>query len=112
MLCLEDAEPFPLGDSMDTTVYFVLGATALRYENGFSLPPGTLPCHCLLLSLSFRLPSGWLSLDKSVFQLVAQTVGASMWREAGPETEPPRTEPLEVLPTERPARGLSPHPPW
>ncbi|RMC16535.1 hypothetical protein DUI87_06472 [Hirundo rustica rustica] len=29
-----------------------------------------------------RLPSGWLSLDKSVFQLVAQTVGASMWREA------------------------------
>ncbi|KAJ7335110.1 hypothetical protein JRQ81_013051 [Phrynocephalus forsythii] len=28
-----------------------------------------------------RLPSGWLSLDRSVFQLMAQTVGASMWRE-------------------------------
>uniref|UniRef100_A0A8D0FHS7 RUN and SH3 domain containing 1 n=1 Tax=Strix occidentalis caurina TaxID=311401 RepID=A0A8D0FHS7_STROC len=59
-----------------------------------------------------RLPSGWLSLDKSVFQLVAQTVGASMWREAAPEPEPPQPEPPEVPPTARPARGLSPHPPW
>ncbi|XP_074711041.1 AP-4 complex accessory subunit RUSC2 isoform X3 [Strix uralensis] len=58
-----------------------------------------------------RLPSGWLSLDKSVFQLVAQTVGASMWREAAPEPEPPQPEPPEVPPTARPARGLSPHPP-
>ncbi|XP_075383223.1 AP-4 complex accessory subunit RUSC2 isoform X4 [Mycteria americana] len=58
-----------------------------------------------------RLPSGWLSLDKSVFQLVAQTVGASMWREAAPEPDPPRPEAPEVLPTARPARGLSPHPP-
>ncbi|XP_074787976.1 AP-4 complex accessory subunit RUSC2 isoform X3 [Athene noctua] len=57
-----------------------------------------------------RLPSGWLSLDKSVFQLVAQTVGASMWREAAPETEPPRPEPPEEA-TARPARGLSSHPP-
>ncbi|XP_053910277.1 AP-4 complex accessory subunit RUSC2 isoform X3 [Cuculus canorus] len=58
-----------------------------------------------------RLPSGWLSLDKSVFQLVAQTVGASMWREAAPEPEPPQPEPLEVPPAGRPARELSPHPP-
>uniref|UniRef100_A0A8C5RJZ2 RUN and SH3 domain containing 2 n=1 Tax=Laticauda laticaudata TaxID=8630 RepID=A0A8C5RJZ2_LATLA len=28
-----------------------------------------------------RLPSGWLSLNRSVFQLMAQTVGASVWRE-------------------------------
>ncbi|XP_059689705.1 AP-4 complex accessory subunit RUSC2 isoform X2 [Gavia stellata] len=53
-----------------------------------------------------RLPSGWLSLDKSVFQLVAQTVGASMWREATSEPEPP-----EVPTVVRPTRGLSPHPP-
>uniref|UniRef100_A0A8B9SBF3 RUN and SH3 domain containing 2 n=1 Tax=Apteryx owenii TaxID=8824 RepID=A0A8B9SBF3_APTOW len=58
-----------------------------------------------------RLPSGWLSLDKSVFQLVAQTVGASMWREAAPEPESQRTEPPEVSPEQRPARGLSPNPP-
>ncbi|KAK2512178.1 Rusc2 [Columba guinea] len=58
-----------------------------------------------------RLPSGWLSLDKSVFQLVAQTVGASMWREAAPEREPPQPESPEVPPVARPARGLSPHPP-
>ncbi|KAM7077566.1 AP-4 complex accessory subunit RUSC2-like isoform 6-T7 [Ciconia maguari] len=58
-----------------------------------------------------RLPSGWLSLDKSVFQLVAQTVGASMWREAAPEPDPPRPEAPEVPPAARPARGLSPHPP-
>ncbi|XP_069737213.1 AP-4 complex accessory subunit RUSC2 isoform X1 [Phaenicophaeus curvirostris] len=58
-----------------------------------------------------RLPSGWLSLDKSVFQLVAQTVGASMWREAAPEPETPQPEPLEVPPAGRPARELSPHPP-
>uniref|UniRef100_A0A8C3CNK7 RUN and SH3 domain containing 2 n=1 Tax=Cairina moschata TaxID=8855 RepID=A0A8C3CNK7_CAIMO len=58
-----------------------------------------------------RLPSGWLSLDKSVFQLVAQTVGASMWREAAPEPEPARAEPPEVSPLPRPARGLCPNPP-
>ncbi|XP_035419769.1 AP-4 complex accessory subunit RUSC2 isoform X3 [Cygnus atratus] len=58
-----------------------------------------------------RLPSGWLSLDKSVFQLVAQTVGASMWREAAPEPEPPRAEPPEVSPVPRPAQGLCPNPP-
>ncbi|NXY76520.1 RUSC2 protein, partial [Glareola pratincola] len=58
-----------------------------------------------------RLPSGWLSLDKSVFQLVAQTVGASMWREAAPEPEPAQPESPEVAAMARPARGLSPHPP-
>ncbi|XP_027521147.1 iporin isoform X3 [Corapipo altera] len=57
-----------------------------------------------------RLPSGWLSLDKSVFQLVAQTVGASMWREAAPEPEPPHPEPPEVPAAALPARGMSPHP--
>ncbi|XP_063175751.1 AP-4 complex accessory subunit RUSC2 isoform X3 [Chroicocephalus ridibundus] len=58
-----------------------------------------------------RLPSGWLSLDKSVFQLVAQTVGASMWREAAPAPEPAQPESPEVPAMARPARGLSPHPP-
>ncbi|KAM6392092.1 AP-4 complex accessory subunit RUSC2 isoform 3-T5 [Rhynochetos jubatus] len=58
-----------------------------------------------------RLPSGWLSLDKSVFQLVAQTVGASMWREAAPEPDPPRPEPPDVPPTAQRAQGLSPQPP-
>ncbi|NXS99508.1 RUSC2 protein, partial [Jacana jacana] len=58
-----------------------------------------------------RLPSGWLSLDKSVFQLVAQTVGASMWREPAPDSERPQPETSEVPPMGRPAQGLSPHPP-
>ncbi|XP_050185530.1 AP-4 complex accessory subunit RUSC2 isoform X3 [Myiozetetes cayanensis] len=57
-----------------------------------------------------RLPSGWLSLDKSVFQLVAQTVGASMWREAAPEPDPPQPETPEVPTAALPARGMSPHP--
>ncbi|NWH86596.1 RUSC2 protein, partial [Aegithalos caudatus] len=57
-----------------------------------------------------RLPSGWLSLDKSVFQLVAQTVGASMWREAAPEPDPPHPESPEAPAVARPARGMSPHP--
>ncbi|XP_048146519.1 AP-4 complex accessory subunit RUSC2 isoform X3 [Corvus hawaiiensis] len=57
-----------------------------------------------------RLPSGWLSLDKSVFQLVAQTVGASMWREAAPEPDPPHPEPSEAPAVAQPARGMSPHP--
>ncbi|XP_072269676.1 AP-4 complex accessory subunit RUSC2 isoform X2 [Pyxicephalus adspersus] len=34
-----------------------------------------------------RLPSGWLSLDKSVFQMVAQTVSAGIWGETAPEKE-------------------------
>ncbi|XP_054033917.1 AP-4 complex accessory subunit RUSC2 isoform X2 [Dryobates pubescens] len=58
-----------------------------------------------------RLPSGWLSLDKSVFQLVAQTVGASMWREPAPEPEHPQPEPPEVPPVVQLAQELSPHPP-
>nr|XP_026652057.1 iporin isoform X2 [Zonotrichia albicollis] len=57
-----------------------------------------------------RLPSGWLSLDKSVFQLVAQTVGASMWREAAPEPDPPHPEPPEAPAVARPIQGMSPHP--
>ncbi|KAF4795520.1 Iporin [Turdus rufiventris] len=57
-----------------------------------------------------RLPSGWLSLDKSVFQLVAQTVGASMWREAAPEPEPSHPEPPEVPAVAQPARAISPQP--
>ncbi|XP_032941070.1 iporin isoform X2 [Catharus ustulatus] len=57
-----------------------------------------------------RLPSGWLSLDKSVFQLVAQTVGASMWRETPPEPEPPHPEPPEATAVARPARAISPQP--
>ncbi|KAM9507259.1 AP-4 complex accessory subunit RUSC2 isoform 3-T7 [Guaruba guarouba] len=57
-----------------------------------------------------RLPSGWLSLDKSVFQLVAQTVGASMWREAAPEPEPPQPEPSEEPPVAQPTQRLVPHP--
>ncbi|XP_041884565.1 iporin isoform X2 [Corvus kubaryi] len=57
-----------------------------------------------------RLPSGWLSLDKSMFQLVAQTVGASMWREAAPEPDPPHPEPPEAPAVAQPARGMSPHP--
>ncbi|NXM21875.1 RUSC2 protein, partial [Ploceus nigricollis] len=57
-----------------------------------------------------RLPSGWLSLDKSVFQLVAQTVGASMWREAAPEPDPPHSEPPEAPAVAQPAQGMSPHP--
>ncbi|NXM60460.1 RUSC2 protein, partial [Illadopsis cleaveri] len=57
-----------------------------------------------------RLPSGWLSLDKSVFQLVAQTVGASMWREAAPEPDPPHPESPEAPAVARPARGMSSHP--
>ncbi|KAM6034471.1 AP-4 complex accessory subunit RUSC2 isoform 3-T9 [Chlamydotis macqueenii] len=58
-----------------------------------------------------RLPSGWLNLDKSVFQLVAQTVGASMWREAAPEPEPHQPEPAVAPAAAQPAQGLSPHPP-
>ncbi|XP_064592973.1 AP-4 complex accessory subunit RUSC2 isoform X3 [Zonotrichia leucophrys gambelii] len=57
-----------------------------------------------------RLPSGWLSLDKSVFQLVAQTVGASMWRETAPEPDPPHPEPPEAPAVARPVQGMSPHP--
>lgn len=50
--------------------------------------------------LSPRLPSDWLSLDKSVFQLVAQTVGA--------RREP---EPKDSL-QEAPSPGLPSKPPW
>ncbi|XP_048359491.1 AP-4 complex accessory subunit RUSC2 isoform X2 [Sphaerodactylus townsendi] len=34
-----------------------------------------------------RMPSGWLSLDRSVFQRMVQTVGAGMWKEAASERE-------------------------
>ncbi|XP_074052274.1 AP-4 complex accessory subunit RUSC2 isoform X2 [Macrotis lagotis] len=46
-----------------------------------------------------RLPSDWLSLDKSVFQLVAQTVGARRESREGPE-EPPATVLSPNLPCE------------
>ncbi|XP_053304435.1 AP-4 complex accessory subunit RUSC2 isoform X2 [Spea bombifrons] len=39
-----------------------------------------------------RLPSGWLSLDKSVLHMVAQTVSAGIWGEAAPETEEVRAQ--------------------
>uniref|UniRef100_A0A670IVT5 RUN and SH3 domain containing 2 n=1 Tax=Podarcis muralis TaxID=64176 RepID=A0A670IVT5_PODMU len=49
-----------------------------------------------------RLPSGWLSLDRSVLQLMAQTVGATVWREASSEPErlaldPPPPHPKQPL---------------
>ncbi|XP_066458765.1 AP-4 complex accessory subunit RUSC2 isoform X2 [Eleutherodactylus coqui] len=47
-----------------------------------------------------RLPSGWLSLDKSVFQMVAQTVSAGIWGEASSEKE--------SMAAERGAASLSP----
>lgn len=50
--------------------------------------------------LSRRLPSDWLSLDKSMFQLVVQTVGA--------RREP---EPKESL-QESYSPALSSKPPW
>ncbi|XP_039399381.1 iporin isoform X3 [Mauremys reevesii] len=53
-----------------------------------------------------RLPSGWLALDRSVFQLMAQTVGAGMWREAAPEPERPSEPPEQQL-----AGGLPPQVP-
>ncbi|XP_063813790.1 AP-4 complex accessory subunit RUSC2 isoform X3 [Pseudophryne corroboree] len=39
-----------------------------------------------------RLPSGWLSLDKSVFQMVAQTVSTGIWGDAAAEKEATVTE--------------------
>ncbi|XP_068107770.1 AP-4 complex accessory subunit RUSC2 isoform X2 [Hyperolius riggenbachi] len=35
-----------------------------------------------------RMPSGWLSLDKSVFQMMAQTVSAGIWGDTTAEKEP------------------------
>ncbi|XP_070587391.1 AP-4 complex accessory subunit RUSC2-like isoform X2 [Erythrolamprus reginae] len=54
-----------------------------------------------------RLPSGWLNLDRSVFQLVAQTVGASGWREA--EAAPKQ---LPVAEGQLSNRRASPGAPW
>ncbi|XP_019373573.1 PREDICTED: iporin isoform X3 [Gavialis gangeticus] len=53
-----------------------------------------------------RLPSGWLSLDRSVLQRVVQTVGASVWRDAAPD--PGQVPTPDVEPKQLPARGLSP----
>lgn len=50
--------------------------------------------------LSPRLPSDWLSLDKSMFQLVAQTVGA--------RREPEHKESLQ----EPHSPALPSKPPW
>ncbi|XP_019387456.1 PREDICTED: iporin isoform X3 [Crocodylus porosus] len=53
-----------------------------------------------------RLPSGWLSLDRSVLQRVVQTVGASMWREPAPD--PGQVPMPDVEPKQLPACGLAP----
>ncbi|XP_067399669.1 AP-4 complex accessory subunit RUSC2 [Emydura macquarii macquarii] len=58
-----------------------------------------------------RLPSGWLTLDKSMFQLLAQTVGAGMWREATPEPDRLPTELPSEPPEQQPAGGLHPRTP-
>ncbi|XP_061468666.1 AP-4 complex accessory subunit RUSC2 isoform X2 [Rhineura floridana] len=61
-----------------------------------------------------RLPSGWLSLDRSVLQLMAQTVGATVWREAAPEPERLPAELPPSHPTQRRRqldRGASPETP-
>ncbi|EMP39459.1 Iporin, partial [Chelonia mydas] len=55
-----------------------------------------------------RLPSGWLTLDRSVFQLMAQTVGAGMWREAAPGPERPQAELPNEPPEQERAGGLPP----
>ncbi|KAM4051025.1 AP-4 complex accessory subunit RUSC2 isoform 2-T4 [Anomaloglossus baeobatrachus] len=47
-----------------------------------------------------RMPSGWLSLDKSVFQMVAQTVSAGIWGET--------TSEKESIAAERGAASVSP----
>ncbi|NWX90070.1 RUSC2 protein, partial [Nothoprocta pentlandii] len=98
-----------------------LGAAAPQEESSTSASEGSQPIKWGYLFGSRkvqkeprqpnRLPSGWLSLDRSVFQLVAQTVGASMWREAAPEPEPQRTEPPEASPEQQPPQGVAPNPP-
>ncbi|XP_077202761.1 LOW QUALITY PROTEIN: AP-4 complex accessory subunit RUSC2 [Paroedura picta] len=58
-----------------------------------------------------RMPSGWLSLDRSVFRLVAQTVGASMWKETASEPlDCPASGLLPQLPP--PEKALPPEVPW
>ncbi|XP_053149741.1 AP-4 complex accessory subunit RUSC2 [Hemicordylus capensis] len=58
-----------------------------------------------------RLPSGWLSWDRSVFQLMAQTVGAAgVWREAASEPErlaAAAAEQLPPWPQQPPGGGVS-----
>ncbi|XP_074852001.1 AP-4 complex accessory subunit RUSC2 isoform X2 [Carettochelys insculpta] len=54
-----------------------------------------------------RLPSGWLTLDRAVFQRVAQTVGAGVWREAAPEPERPQAPQPRERPEEQPPRAPS-----
>ncbi|KAM6470596.1 AP-4 complex accessory subunit RUSC2 isoform 2-T2 [Liasis olivaceus] len=60
-----------------------------------------------------RLPSGWLSLDRSVFQLMAQTVGASVWQEA---ESAPKQLPTALPPPHPEGQasdgGASPGVPW
>lgn len=60
-----------------------------------------------------RLPSGWLSLDRSIFQLMAQTVGAGVWCEAktAPKQLPAALPPSR--PEGQPLDGrASPRAPW
>ncbi|XP_060092255.1 AP-4 complex accessory subunit RUSC2 [Heteronotia binoei] len=63
---------------------------------------------------SSRMPSGWLSLDRSVFQLVAQTVGAGgAWKEAASEPERGPADCTSACPKRQPLeRNLSPETPW
>uniref|UniRef100_A0A8C6Z4Y6 Uncharacterized protein n=1 Tax=Nothoprocta perdicaria TaxID=30464 RepID=A0A8C6Z4Y6_NOTPE len=87
-----------------------LGAAAPQEESSTSASEGSQPIKWGYLFGSRkvqkeprqpnRLPSGWLSLDRSVFQLVAQTVGASMWREAAPESSPGATTASSYLYTQ------------
>ncbi|XP_075042736.1 AP-4 complex accessory subunit RUSC2 isoform X2 [Mixophyes fleayi] len=55
-----------------------------------------------------RLPSGWLSLDKSVFQMVAQTVSAGIWGDAAPEKEAVVTDGEPVSPCSQNPRQVDP----
>lgn len=73
-------------------------------------PVGLVRVETLTLPSLGRLPSGWLSLDRSVLQRVVQTVGASMWRDAAPD--PGQVPMPAVEPKQLPARGLSPELSW
>ncbi|XP_015261025.1 PREDICTED: iporin [Gekko japonicus] len=65
-------------------------------------------------SLLPRMPSGWLSLDRSVFQLMAQTVGAGVWKEAASEPERGPADSTSSCPKQQqppPERNLPPETP-
>nr|XP_056704039.1 AP-4 complex accessory subunit RUSC2 [Euleptes europaea] len=63
-------------------------------------------------SLLPRMPSGWLSLDRSMFQLMVQTVGAGMWKEAASEPERLPADCTSSCPKQQPPeRSISPETP-